>query len=56
MPTTHESDALLKAGVPSEIHVYAKGGHAFGLRRTAAPITAWPELLEKWLRTIEMIE
>ncbi|MBK6779173.1 MAG: alpha/beta hydrolase [Gemmatimonadetes bacterium] len=41
--------ALRKAGVPAELHVYVKGGHAFGLRRTASPITAWPELVEAWL-------
>jgi acetyl esterase/lipase len=47
--------ALKKAGVPAELHVYVKGGHAFGLRRTASPITAWPALLESWLQTIGMI-
>lgn len=47
--------ALKKAGVPAEMHLYAQGGHAFGLRRTKFPITAWPELLEKWLGTIGMI-
>jgi acetyl esterase/lipase len=44
--------ALRKAGVPAEIHVYAKGGHAFGLRRTALSATAWPELAEAWLEAI----
>ena len=47
--------ALRKAGVPAEMHVYVKGGHAFGLRRTESPITAWPELMEKWLGAIGMI-
>lgn len=47
--------ALRKAGVPAEIHLYVKGGHAFGLRRTSFPITEWPQLAEKWLRTIGMI-
>ena len=47
--------ALKKAGVPAEMHLYAQGGHAFGLRRTRLPITAWPELVETWLRTIGMI-
>ena len=47
--------ALKKAGVPSELHLYAKGGHAFGLRRTDSPITAWPHLVEEWLETIDMI-
>jgi acetyl esterase/lipase len=47
--------ALKNAGVPAEMHLYAEGGHAFGLRRTKFPITAWPELVEKWLVTIGMI-
>jgi len=47
--------ALKKAGVPVEIHLYAQGGHAFGLRRTKSPITAWPQLVETWLRTIGIV-
>jgi len=47
--------ALQKAGVPAEIHVFAKGGHAFGLRPTDAPITRWPRLMETWLSTIGMV-
>lgn len=47
--------ALKNAGVPVEMHLYAQGGHGFGLRRTGRPITAWPELFETWLRTIGML-
>jgi acetyl esterase/lipase len=47
--------ALKKAGVPVEMHLYAQGGHAFGLRRTKFPITGWPLLVETWLGTIGMI-
>jgi acetyl esterase/lipase len=47
--------ALKNAGVPVEFHVFAEGGHAFGLRPTRLPITAWPRLVETWLRTIKMI-
>ncbi|MEO8201342.1 MAG: alpha/beta hydrolase [Gemmatimonadota bacterium] len=46
--------ALKKAGVPAELHLYAEGGHAFGLRPTNFPITAWPRLVETWLKTIGM--
>jgi acetyl esterase/lipase len=46
---------LRKAGVPVELHLYAKGGHAFALRRTSSPITGWTDLAEGWLRTIGMI-
>lgn len=44
--------ALIAAGVPVEMHLYAEGGHAFGLRETAAPITRWPALVETWLGTL----
>jgi acetyl esterase/lipase len=47
--------ALKNARVPVEMHLYAQGGHAFGLRRTDLPITAWPQLVETWLETIGMI-
>lgn len=54
--------ALKKAGVPSEYHIYAEGGHAFGLNRTALdnpdwdklPIADWENLVIRWLRTIKM--
>jgi acetyl esterase/lipase len=46
--------ALRKAGVPVEMHLYAHGGHGFGLRRTKFPITGWPQLVETWLETIGM--
>jgi acetyl esterase/lipase len=47
--------ALKNAGVPVEMHLYAQGGHAFGLRHTQLPITDWPQLVEKWLGTIGVI-
>ena len=47
--------ALKNAGVPVEMHLYAQGGHAFGLRSTKFPVTKWPQLMETWLVTIGMI-
>jgi acetyl esterase/lipase len=47
--------ALQKSGAPVEIHLYAQGGHAFGLRRTKLPVTAWPQLMEAWLKSLGMI-
>jgi acetyl esterase/lipase len=41
--------ALKAAGVPVEMHLFAEGGHGFGLRfTTGKPIAAWPELLVAW--------
>ena len=47
--------ALKDAGVPVEMHLYAHGGHAFGLRPTKLPITHWPALVDNWLHTIGML-
>ena len=47
--------ALKNAKVPTEMHIYAKGGHGYGLRRTALPVTAWPQSVETWLRTIQVL-
>jgi len=48
--------ALQKAGVPTEMHLYAHGGHAFRLRPSKLPIAQWPRLVETWLKTIWMIQ
>ena len=48
--------ALAKARVPAEMHLYAHGGHAFGLRSTTDPITGWPKLAEAWLHTIGIVQ
>lgn len=47
--------ALKEFSVPVEMHLYAQGGHGFGLRPTEFPITGWPELLKKWLGTIGIL-
>jgi acetyl esterase/lipase len=47
--------ALKNAKVPAELHVYAQGGHGYGLRRTALPVTTWPQGVETWLRTIGIL-
>lgn len=47
--------ALAKKHVPAELHLYAHGGHAFGLRQTNVPINGWPAQAEAWMRTIGVI-
>ena len=42
--------ALKRAGVPSELHIYATGGHGFGLRPGPSPCSTWPERCGDWLR------
>lgn len=47
--------ALKQAKVPAELHLYAKGGHGYGLRHTELPVTSWPQLVEGWLHTIQVL-
>lgn len=48
--------ALKKAGVASELHVFAKGGHGYGLRKTDSPVTIWPAMAEAWMRDLGMLK
>ena len=47
--------ALKKVGVPVELHSFAQGGHAFGLRPSKLPVSGWPQLAERWLQTIGVL-
>ena len=47
--------ALQQANIPVEMHLYAEGGHAFGVRRSSAAITSWPVLAEKWMISIGVV-
>ena len=42
--------ALRAAKVPSELHLFPKGGHGYGLRRTDLPVTGWTDLAGAWLK------
>jgi len=46
---------LKNATVPAELHIYAQGGHGYGLRRTKLPVTTWPTAVETWLHTIGIL-
>ena len=46
---------LKAAKVPAELHIYAEGGHGYGLRRTELPVTAWPDTAKTWLQTIKVL-
>jgi acetyl esterase/lipase len=43
-------EALLKAGVPVEAHIFAHGPHGSGLGKGDLSMDQWPGLLESWLR------
>jgi acetyl esterase/lipase len=40
---------LEKQGVPSEMHIYASGGHGFGMKESTLPVASWPDRLMQWM-------
>jgi acetyl esterase/lipase len=46
-------DALRRARVPAELHVYPQGGHGFGIRGTRGlPLAEWPRLALTWMSSL----
>ncbi len=42
-------NALKRANVPSELHIFGAGGHGFGVRDSGLPLAHWRELCLNWL-------
>ena len=49
------ASALRKVDVSAELHVYATGGHGYGLRPTDEPVTQWPQHATRWMKTMGFI-
>ena len=48
--------ALKNAGVTAEMHLYPEGGHGYGLRRTRAAVTTWPDRVADWMKAQGYLE
>jgi acetyl esterase/lipase len=48
--------ALLRSGVPGELHVFEKGRHGIGLAADHGAASAWPRLCARWLQTQGVIK
>ena len=48
-------EALVKAGVPAEAHIFMHGQHGSGMGMGDPSLDQWPVLLETWLRSLDMI-
>lgn len=49
-------DALSRAGVQADLHSFAQGGHAWGLRQKTLPVKVWPDLCAAWLATLKPVQ
>ena len=48
--------ALKRAGIPAELHIYASGGHGFGMSPIGKPAATWPKRCEEWLRATGVLQ
>ena len=47
--------ALRRAHVPAELHVYAQGGHGFGVRQSSLACSTWADRSVAWLQNLAML-
>lgn len=48
--------ALNKAGISAELHIYAHGGHGFGMRDRPLPVSSWPARAEAWMSDLGFLK
>jgi acetyl esterase/lipase len=48
--------ALKRAGIPAELHIYASGGHDFGVRQDEKLPASWTQLCVNWLRSLGFLK
>ncbi|MDP3582941.1 MAG: alpha/beta hydrolase [Ignavibacteria bacterium] len=41
--------ALKRNNIPSELHIFEKGGHGYGMGRESGTELQWPEMCRRWL-------
>lgn len=44
-----------KLNIPCELHIYAKGGHGFGMRKSGGPVNDWPDRVAEWMKSMGYI-
>ncbi|MFM2176585.1 MAG: hypothetical protein RL015_683 [Verrucomicrobiota bacterium] len=59
--TSASSSALLyleykKLNLPAELHIFAKGGHGFGMKKTGLPTAEWHLRVGEWMRAMGWLE
>ncbi len=59
--TSASSSALLyleykKLNLPAELHIYAKGGHGFGMKQTGLPTASWSIRVGEWMKSMGWLE
>lgn len=43
-------EALVRNHVRASIHIFSKGGHGFGMKKTGLNLDRWPKMTVAWLK------
>lgn len=44
-----------KKNLPAEVHIYAKGGHGFGMKKKGLAVDHWPDRVAEWMKSMGYI-
>ncbi|NBR85942.1 MAG: alpha/beta hydrolase [Verrucomicrobia bacterium] len=44
-----------RQNLSAELHIYAKGGHGFGMRKSKDPISEWPARCGEWMQSLGLL-
>ena len=45
-----------KRDLSAELHIWAKGGHGFGMHKDGKPINDWPRRCAEWMKTLGFLD
>ncbi len=45
-----------KKNLPAELHIYAKGGHGFGMKKNGQPVDEWPLRVVEWMKSMGYLD
>ena len=45
-----------KLGLPAELHIYVKGGHGYGMKKSGQPVNSWPDRVGDWLKSSGLLD
>ena len=48
--------AMKRFNIPAEMHIFAKGGHGFGMKKSGLPTEQWPDLFVEWMKIMQIIK
>ncbi|HVJ46393.1 MAG TPA: alpha/beta hydrolase [Luteolibacter sp.] len=45
-----------KLNLPAELHIYVKGGHGYGMKKSGQPVNSWPDRVGEWMKSSGLLD